>query len=414
MDPRPANCTIFVRPARPTHRSGADDPARFARSGVPLAFLTRFHHNFHRAKSMVRTVQRSRTALRLFTASLAALALGTPALKAVHAGVKLPPISVGAGVRTSFSHTETNGAAKAANDFNLDSIRLYLSGPVTKDIKLMFNTEYKGSPPQGNNSVQVLDAVAEFAFSKKLNIWAGRFLPPSDRANLYGPYYANQWNVYDDGVQDGYPSTAVGRDNGVAYWGQFGMLKVSAGAFEVPSTYGTSNVVYAGRLQLDLWDPEPGYYLNGTYYGKKNLLAFGVAGQSMSNRDAYSADFLLEKNFPALGVFTVESEYAKYDRFGGYAPSAKESNGYYVLASYVYPKAIGMGKPQLLVKYAHATYEFPTGVLTDGQKTTDVELNYIISSFNARVSLYYLDINYANQIAGRNHKVFGLGVQLQM
>jgi hypothetical protein len=60
------------------------------------------------------------------------------------------------------------------------------------------------------------------------NIWAGRFLPPSDRANLYGPYYANDWAPYADGVADYYPNVAVGRDNGLAYWGDFGILKVQA------------------------------------------------------------------------------------------------------------------------------------------------------------------------------------------
>lgn len=359
------------------------------------------------------TLQRRYRGFSLLAVSFIGLAFGCLQAKS-YAAEALPPISVGAGLQTSFSHTETTGSAQAADDFNLNSIRLYLSGPVTKDVKLMFNTEYKGSPPQGNNSVQVLDAVAEFAFSKQVNIWAGRFLPPSDRANLYGPYYSNQWNVYDDGVQDGYPSTAVGRDNGVVYWGQFGVLKASVGAFDIPSTVGTPTVVNAERLMVDLWDPEPGYYLNGTYYGQKNLLAIGLAHQSEKNHDAYSADFLLEKSLPSAGVFTIESEYAKYDGFGGYDPKAKESDGYYVLGSYLFPMRVGMGKFQLLAKYAHATYQYTsTGLNSDAQKTTDVEFNYIISKFNARVSLYYLDVNYDNEIAGQSHKVLGLGVQLQ-
>ncbi len=59
--------------------------------------------------------------------------------------------------------------------------------------------------------MEVLDAIARFEFSDELNIWAGRFLPPSDRANLHGPYYANEWSVFIDGVQDGYASVADGR-----------------------------------------------------------------------------------------------------------------------------------------------------------------------------------------------------------
>src|ERR1700727_1152113 len=125
-----------------------------------------------------------------------------------------PPITIGAGIRTDFEYTDPTGGKKT-DDFNLDSIRLYISGHVMDHVSFMFNTEYEGSPPTGNNAVQVLDAVAQLSWGDEINIWAGRFLPPSDRANLYGPYYANRGAGYRDGVQEGYPSTALGRDNGV-------------------------------------------------------------------------------------------------------------------------------------------------------------------------------------------------------
>ena len=144
----------------------------------------------------------------------------------------------------------------------------------------MFNTDYNGA----NNDVDVLDAVGQFAFSSKFNIWFGRFLPPSDRANLYGPYYSHHWAVYTDGVQDGYPFIFQGRANGAMYWGQFGKVKVSGGAFDGTSLNGDDTLLAAGRVQVDFWDPEDGYYLNGTYYGDKNLLAIGAAGQVQGER----------------------------------------------------------------------------------------------------------------------------------
>jgi hypothetical protein len=337
--------------------------------------------------------------------------LAQPASEAFADDFTLPPISIGAGVRTSFDYTDPS-AGKKTNDFNLDSIRLYVSGSVIDHFKFMFNTEYQGSPPAGDNNVQVLDAVARYEYSDHFNIWAGRFLPPSDRANLYGPYYSNQWTVYKDGVQDGYPSVAVGRDNGVAYWGTFGMLKISAGAFDVPATTGNSKEVYAARAQLDLWDPEAGYYLNGTYYGEKDLLALGLAGQSSDGNHAYTADFLLEKKLANLGVVSVESEYAKYDHFGGYA--ADKSNGYYVLGSYLFPQVVGIGKFQVLGKYAHTDYDFELTKTSDAQKTVNAELNYVIKDFKARLSLYYLDVKYDHDVVGHDYKAWGLGLQLQL
>ena len=150
--------------------------------------------------------------------------------------------------------------------------------------------------PATTRTIRVIDAVASSRSAAADNIWAGRFLPPSDRANLYGPYYANHWGVYQDGVQDGYPFETKGRDDGIMYWGQFGIAKVSFGAFDVQGlTKGDSDVLYAGRVQMDFWDQEDGYYLNGTYYGEKDLLALGVAAQTAARDNAYSVDFLLEK-----------------------------------------------------------------------------------------------------------------------
>jgi Phosphate-selective porin O and P len=362
----------------------------------------------------------------LAAAIIGASLLAAPLSRALADDISLPPISIGAGVRTDFEYTDPT-SGKKSDDFNLDSIRLYISGHVMDHISFMFNTEYEGSPPAGTNAVEILDAVAQFSWGDSVNIWAGRFLPPSDRANLYGPYYANQWAVYRDGVQDGFPSTAVGRDNGVMYWGDFGIFKVAVGEFDVPSTVGTTNVVSTARVMVDLWDKEQGYYLNGTYYGEKDLLAIGVDGQAEDGNKAYSADFLMEKKLPNGGVVDLESEYAKYDHFGGYA--GDESDGYYVLASYLFPQVVGIGKFEPLAKYAHANYQFDTSTAsltaastgpilapgqTDTQMTVDLELNYIIKAFNARLSLYYLDIKYENELAGASQKVLGLGLQLQM
>src|SRR5215831_19306830 len=216
----------------------------------------------------------------------------------------LGPITVGAGMQTSFVNTDPDGKDNATQRFQLNSARLYVNGPVTEKIKFMFNTEYNGV----TNDIGVLDAAARIEVSPKFNIWAGRFLPPSDRANLYGPYFSHHWATYTDGVQDGYPFIATGRDNGVVYWGDFGKLKVSGGGFDGASATGNKNVIGAARVQIDLWDPEKGYYLNGTYYGGKNLLALGAAVQGQSGNTASNADFLLERKLPDSSVITIESE----------------------------------------------------------------------------------------------------------
>ena len=351
-----------------------------------------------------------------------AAVLGMTALaaaSAVLADDSVPPISVGAGMRTSFADEKVDGG-KSTDDFDLDSVRLYVSGSVTNNIKFTFNTEYTGDTGGSDaNKVEVLDAIARFEFSDELNIWAGRFLPPSDRANLHGPYYANEWSSYIDGVQDGYASVAVGRDDGIAYWGQFfnDMLSVNGGAFSIPSTFGTANIVWAERLQVDLWDPEKGYYVNGTYYGDKDVLALGVAAQQLAKKNAYDVDFLMEKKLGDAGMVSVQGEYAKYE-FGGY--TGNQSDGGFGLVSYLFPQVIGIGKFEILAKYAKTTYDFDdaAGIYLGsvGQKTDIAEIGYIIKEFNARVSLFYNKVQFdTNNFAGlSSYRLFGVGLQLQM
>ena len=235
--------------------------------------------------------------------------------------------------------------------FVLDSARIYVSGPVTDKIKFMFNTEYDGA----SNKIGVLDAVARFEMSPKFNIWMGRFLPPSDRANLYGPYYAHHWGVYTDGIQNGHPFIFQGRDNGVAYWGDFGKVKVSAGVFDGESATGDPEMLTAARVQIDFWDKENGYYLNGTYYGAKNLLGVGAAIQAQDGDTATTVDFLLEKKLPRRrrrhGRERVRQlRPARRLR----RPVWRRARAPTCWAPFSFPKPVGMGKFEVLGKYAKA------------------------------------------------------------
>jgi hypothetical protein len=325
----------------------------------------------------------------------------------LRAQTELPPVTVGAGLQTSFAHTKPDKGV-STDQFLLNSIRLYVNGSATDQIKFMFNAEYDGA----NNKIGVLDAVARMEPSPQFNIWVGRFLPPSDRANLYGPYYSHEWAVYTDGIQDGYPFVATGRDNGAVYWGDFAQkVKVSVGAFDGASLTGNPKVLGAARVQIDFWDPEAGYYLNGTYYGDKNLLAIGGATQVQSGKTASTVDFLMEKKLPNGGVVSIESEYSNYNRLGGYDSRYAKSQGAYGLASYMFPTAVGVGKFEVLGKYAKAQFTHGLGP-SYHQKTSEVNLNYIIKQFNARVMTFFRDTRF--NTVKTNFWQAGVGLQIQM
>src|ERR1700733_13384971 len=108
---------------------------------------------------------RRRSAARLAVS----VVLGMTALTAATAVIAddiLPQVSVGGGMRTSFADDKVDGAAKATDDFDLDSVRLYVNGSVTNNIKFTFNTEYTGDTGGSDaNKIEVLDAIARFEFS---------------------------------------------------------------------------------------------------------------------------------------------------------------------------------------------------------------------------------------------------------
>jgi hypothetical protein len=333
--------------------------------------------------------------------------LGLGLLSAPIAATMAAEVSVGAGLRTSYTVTNIDGidgGEGTFSEFAVNSARLYVSGTVTDKIGFMFNTAFNQA--YGGSEVAVMDIAAKFAFSDQFNIYAGRFLAPSDRANLYGPYYGSNWGFAQDGVQDGYPfnidGSTDGRSDGVMYWGQFGKTKVAAGVFhnDGPSD---GDLKGAARLQFDLWDSEDGYYQNGSYYGAKDLLAFGIAAQTSSGESAMSLDFLLEKKLMGGGVVTFEAEYADYNGYGFY-PGISEGKGYYGLAAYMFPQVVGMGKFQLLGKYGTVT---PSG--GPDLDTTELNINYIIKDQNARIQLFYLD---NSDYSGA--KKYGIGLQIQM
>lgn len=175
-----------------------------------------------------------------------------------------------------------------------------------------------------------------------------------------------------------------------------------------------SKVLGAGRITLDFWDKEKGYYFNGTYYGDKDLLAVGGAFQTQQNKTAWSLDGIVEKNLHEIGVFGLETE---YQRDGGLVTNEFDnapSHGFYVLGDYLFPVVIGWGKFQLLDKYSVKDYD-ATPTTADAEiKTNEAAINYIIKEFSARVGLYYLTKTSSNIPAFGSPSQFGLKLQLQM
>jgi hypothetical protein len=99
-------------------------------------------------------------------------------------------VSLGGGLRTAFRSTQGTPGGTYTHNLTLESIRVYINSQVHEDFQVEANTEYGGP----TSEFRVLDAVVKYAPNEKFNVWMGRHLPPSDRANLDGPYFLSAYD----------------------------------------------------------------------------------------------------------------------------------------------------------------------------------------------------------------------------
>ena len=77
-------------------------------------------------------------------------------------------------------------------------------------------------------------------------------------------------------------------------------------------------------------------------------------------------------------------------------------------------KLVGMGRFEILGKYAKARFRegiTPLDVDYD-QKTTEINFNYVIKQFNARVMMFFKDTRF--DAVSTDFKQVGVGLQIQM
>jgi len=350
-------------------------------------------------------------------------------------------LTVGAGLRTSYSATRVGGTTPGPydNNFNIDNARVYLNGRGHDCLGFEFNLDVNnaqgltddklGQDGLGEDAadMRILDAIVKFEFNDLINIWMGRMLPPSDRANLSGPFYQNAgWDF--PFTQFGYQEIFQGRDDGAALWGQLGggAVKYQIGVYEGRNQAGLGNetqnfaagagsddLLFAGRFTVNLLDPEAGYYNASTYHGAKDILAIGYAFHHQNDSigtadyDMYSFDVLFESTLGNGGVVTAAGAY--YDTTGSYA-AANNGRSYMVEASYLTAREFALGccvSGKIAPFWRHQEYTRDVGAAVD--RVNDWGFHYVMYGHNARVTYVYSDSD-GHETDTERHLI---GVQLQ-
>ena len=358
------------------------------------------------------------------------LIVGLPTLAFAGAKIKIDDtkyFQIGMGFRGSVSLNENNATDPGEDSFDpgLDDLRLYTVSQIHKNIQVEYNTQ------TGTGNVNLLDAVAKIDFGA-FDFWVGRQLPPSDRANLDGPYYLNAAWSFPIVQSFGNLGISAGRDDGVAIHGdvQGGKFKWAYGVFE-GVTGGADlddNVKHTARIDFALGDPEPGFYTGSTYFGAKKLTTLGLIFQhernsvgsaaNQGNFNGFGADLLIERTLGNGAVVDIEGAVYNWDTDDKADGTILQGNSFLVLASYLMPNktSIGgiQGQFQPYFRYQGYDRDNTNSSGSRGYKDrTEAGLNYVIDGFNAKITaLWYLDSDEDSGSVDKNTGMLAMQFQL--
>jgi len=341
-------------------------------------------------------------------------------------------------------HLDTTGYSNAAE--------LRLGGDVTDyfswtaNFNALIDGGAVGSAGSGNQStfavLSIEDLIAQFKAVDAFQIWMGRLLVPSDRANFAGPFFMSPWDYPGFYLKNAPPigpmEGANGRNQGITVWGNVGpesKFKYFAGIYGIDQGGPNStqlpadNAFYSARLSYSLQGSEPGYFGSSTWYGDKDITTIAVGGQYKRNgsvdlasttggrKDTFVgiADILTEQNVKGTGTFTFEGEFYAFNKdlpFSSFSEGANTipifnpREAFYAVVSYLTPENIGVGKFQPLIRWQQTID--PEWTIIDGA------LAYVMKEYDARLVLTYEHID-TGSTGGPNRYQNSLqfGVQLQ-
>ena len=250
----------------------------------------------------------------------------------------------------SVSSATLNGYA---NDIYIRRTRILLGGTllgvfeyfVDTDFPNLFLTEpaMAGTPDPGTKAtpgMNIQDAFGTWkAYGDMIKVDVGYMLPPLAHNAVQGATTLYSWDYFSytflSGVAAPFNASAspVGRDAGVELRGLVvdGHLEYRAGLFQGrrEAEAGTDIVArnffrFTAHLQVNLLDPETGFFYAGTYHGAKKILSLGGSADLQDSYRYFALDGFVD--FP-LGpnVLTAQINYAYWNGNGGIVALPKES-----------------------------------------------------------------------------------------
>ena len=205
--------------------------------------------------------------------------------------------------QADFTENSTGGTIE---NFWVRRTRFIVSGQVAKNVFFFYQTENNrlggavNGAAKSTAGFQTTDAVAEFRYSKALNLWAGLIYLPTSREALKSS--ATEFMI--DVNSYAYTATTAlagtgGRDTGFMLRGYAlgDKLEYRAGAFQGLRATGSRNAFrQIARVQYNFFDTEV-YNLPSfasTYFGTNKIVAVGAAWDKQNDYKGPTADLFID------------------------------------------------------------------------------------------------------------------------
>lgn len=330
-------------------------------------------------------------------------------------------IDIGFWTQAWYQHVQNGKNNKALNDFMIRRAYFSIKAQPTDYLSLFthiavdrLGQDGLDNPSLGLGSgLTFRDLWITLNLSESFKIQAGRMYVPLTRN--YGTTSAKALLTTDLAFMQGgirgsiFYASKVGRDDGVTLWGnpfdgrfQY-RLMVSEGMED--NSNPNDNLRTAGRISLNLLEPEKEWFTMGTYLGQKQILNFGFGFDNQNNltlnnqtgRDnfVWTVDAFFDHPVNSDAV-TVESAYIRIQngtQQNNFAQLAAGDNAklFYLQAGYYFATQIGVGHLQPYIRFESASVKQKsnTNFLSGG-------LNYYLKGHNAKISLDYTFVNHPN------------------
>jgi len=366
--------------------------------------------------------------IRIGIAAIVLLALAaSPAL----AGAKLKindksEIDFGFRLQTLFISSDElrNGAVESYTDFKVRRGRLRIALKVNDNFSAFIQTEVQDDSANSGFDMRVIDAWINVKKNDWAQLFMGMNMAPATRQNMTSSgvlmaidrpgitYKTLTWGsraLYTfsnttygasrapGGVGGGnLDGTAAVRDLGATLFGSGKVgdkanLKYYLAVNDGIQNANEDSLRYTGRVQVNLWDAEPGYYNSSTYLGKKKTLGFGlsfdqqadvaIGNEGNVDYEQTSFDVFLEWPTSDHTALTFEAAYQMLDFGDDTLYLQSQGDGFYAQLGYM------INKWQPWVEYETWTSDAANDV---GNLTNmRIGFTYFMAGQNANVKVGY-------------------------